>query len=320
MKKGLNILGVFLSFLVIIVLLGLEFLLGLKVPVNKTMEVESLSEIMEKIDIERIFRDENGKEKPMGTRIYNYFDKIGLAREEVDKVVKDKRFKVIIGNYLGTMFMHRVDKTEVIYPTQSALVDFIHQNYNSFQHVTDFPKDYKQEKIEEIVSDNYGNVKKELDELSKDIKFDEIKELATIEEILSTKTILVVGGIVLCIVLLIIFRHSFYKWLKWASFPTIINGVIFVCIGLLGTSFLKDRIDYGQYDFILEPIISKIAENITIFGAIALGVGILMVIIHHFIKKFDRKKPTVEIPSEPVEEETPEVPEEPEGEENEEVE
>ena len=59
MKKKI---AMILSVLVIIVFFALELLLGVERPVNKTMEVENLSEVMEKINIERLFRDENGKE------------------------------------------------------------------------------------------------------------------------------------------------------------------------------------------------------------------------------------------------------------------
>jgi len=308
MKKSLNVIGIILSIFVVIALFFIQILLGVKLPTTRTMEVENLSVIMEEIDIERIFRDENGKEKPMGTRIYHYFDDIGLGREDVDKVVKDKSFKKIIGSYLGTMFMHGIDGTEVIYPTKPELVNFIHKNYNSFQHVTDFPEDYDQEEIERIVSENYSNVKYELDELSKDIKFDEFKEIETVQKILSTKTILLVGGIILCIVLLIVFRHSFYKWLKWVSYPTIISGVIFILAGIIVDKVIASRLNYGQYQFILELIVKNIAKNVAIYGALSLAIGIIFIIIHSVIKK--NVKPKKILVDEPEFEEEKEVEEE----------
>ena len=293
MKKFLNFIGILLSLVVIIALLALELWLGIKVPIKKTMEVDNLSEIMEKIDIERIFRDEKGNEKAMGTRIYHYFDDIGLSREEVDKVVKDKRFKRIIGNYLGTMFMHKLDKTEVIYPSKAELVDFIHKNYNSFKYVTDFPEDYDQKEIERIVSDNYGNVKYELDELSKDIKFDEIKGFDTVEQIFSIKTIYIIGGIILCVILLVVLRHSFYRWLKWVSVPTFISGAIFIIAGLLCNTLILSRINYGEYSVLVEPVVNSVFNNIIIYGVISIGVGIVMAIIYYVINKIVSKKPKV---------------------------
>ena len=304
MKKGLNALGVLLSIIVIIALLGLELMLGVKLPTKKTMEIENLSSIMEEIDIERIFRDEKGNEKPAGTRIYHYFSDIGLPREDVDEVVKDKSFKKIIGNYLATMFMNGIDGTEVIYPRKSELVSFIHRNYNAFQKVTEFPKDYKQEKIEEIVNDNYGNVKYELEELAKDINFNDIKEVEIVTKILSTSTILLIGGVILCIVLLVIFRHSFYKWLKWASIPTIISGLICLGVGLIGKSLIIPRVNLGKYEFFLKLIAENIIKNVAIYGALLLGLGLVLIIIHAVIKKTVSKKVkiTIEGKEEPVEE------------------
>ena len=206
MKKGSNIVGILLSIVVIIAFFVLELMLGVERPVNKTMRVENLSMLMEKINIERIFRDEKGVLKPQGKRIYEYFDKIGLPRDDVDEVVKDKAFKKIIGNYLGTMFVHGVTGTEVVYPTKAELVNFIHKNYDRFQKVTDFPEEYDQEEITRIVNENYKNVKYELDELSKDINWDKIGNVSLIKKIMGTKEILIIGGLVLCIALLIVFR------------------------------------------------------------------------------------------------------------------
>ena len=304
MKKTLNVFGVLLSVVVIIALFGLELLLGVKLPTKKTMEVENLSSIMEEIDIEKIFRDEKGNEKPAGTRIYNYFKNIGLPREDVDEVVKDKRFKKIIGNFLATMFMNGIDGTEVVYPSKSELVNFIHNNYNAFQKVTGFEKDYKQEKIEEIVSNNYSNVKYELDELSKDINFDDIVGVDLVTKILSTSTILLIGGVVLCVVLLIIFRHSFYKWLKWASIPTIASGIVCLVVGLLGGYLIIPRIDFGKYEFFLKLIAENIIKNVAIYGALLFGIGLVLLIIHAVIKKTLFKK-EVHHDSEVIEEPEP---------------
>ena len=291
MKKKI---AMILSVLVIIVFFALELLLGVERPVNKTMEVENLSTIMEKIDIEKIFRDEKGKEKPQGTRIYRYFDKIGLPRDDVDEVVKDKAFKRIIGNYLGSMFMNSVTGTKVIYPSKGELVSFIHKNYNRFKNVTEFPKDYREDKITEIVNNNYSNVRYELDELSKDIKWDKIGNVSLIKKIMTTKTILIIGGLVLCIALLMILRHSMYIWLKWVSIPTIINGLIILTGGLVGKGLLKLFGDFSNYDYILNPIVDDILKNMRVFGIIEIVVGIVAIIIYAVIAKTTKKPKEVE--------------------------
>ncbi len=285
MKKGLNTLCIFLSVIVIIAFFALEFLLGIERPVNKTMEVENLSEIMEEIDIERLFRDENGKETAMGTRIYHYLDDIGLTRVQVDSVVKDKSFKKIIGNYLGSMFMNGVTGTEVIYPKKSELVNFIHRNYKHFQNVSKFPKDYKQSEIEKIVDENYGNVKYELNELAKDIKFDQIEHIDLIKTIMSTKTILIIGGLILCVVLLIALRKSFHRWLKWISIPTIINGAILIVGGFIGKGIINIFANFNKYEFVLNPIIEDILKNMRLFGILEIILGILALIIYVVIDK-----------------------------------
>ncbi len=304
MKKSSNVIGIILSILVVIVFFGLEFLLGIERPINKTMEVENLAILMEDIDIERIFRDEKGKEKPQGTRIYNYFAKIGLPREDVDDVVKDKAFKRIIGKYLGSMFVHGVAGTEVVYPTKGEIVNFIHTNYARFKKVTEFPEDYDQEEITRIVNENYKNVKYELDELSKDIKWDKISNVDLLKQIMTTKTILLIGGLVLCIVLLILFRKSLYIWLKWVGIPTIINGLILLTGGFIGKEIIKLFADFSNYDFILNPIVNDILKNMRIFGIIEIVLGIIALVVYFVISKNSKSKK--EEPKENKKEETKE--------------
>ena len=306
MKKSKNVIGIILSILVIIIFFVLELFLGVERPINKTMKVENLSIIMEDIDIERIFRDENGKETAQGTRIYHYFDDIGLPRDDVDEVVKDKTFKKIIGNYLGSMFVSGVTGTEVVYPTKSEIVSFIHKNYSRFKKVTDFPEEYDQEEITRIVNENYKNVKYELDELSKDIKWDKIKNVDLIKTIMTTKTILIIGGLILCIVLLIIFRKSFYIWLKWVSVPTILNGIILFVGGLVGKGIIKALADFTKYDTVLNPIVDTILKNMRIFGIVEIVVGIIALVAYVIIDKAKKPVQKEKTKKEEVKEETEE--------------
>ena len=284
MKKGLNTLGIVLSTIVVLFIFGLEILLGFQRPINKTMKVENLSEIMEEIDIERLFRDENGKETKMGTRIYGYFDKIGLTKDEVDSVVKDKSFKKIIGNYLGSMFMNGISGTEIIYPKKSELVSFIHNNYKRFQNVSGFPKDYKQAEIEKIVNDNYNNVRYELEELSKDIKFDKISHINILKKIVTSKTILIIGGLIFCTILLMIFRKSFYLWLKWISFPTLLSGLLLTIGSFIGNKIINIFVDFSKYDFLLQPIINDVLKNMRLFGICEIVLSLICFTIYIVIK------------------------------------
>ena len=295
MKKGRNIVGIILSILVIIVFFVLEFWLGIERPINKTMEVENLSVIMEDIDIERIFRDENGKEKAQGTRIYNYFKDIGLPREDVDEVVKDKAFKRIIGNYLGSMFINKTMGTGVVYPSKSSIVSFIHKNYDRFMKVTDFPEEYDQEEITRIVNENYKHVKDELDELAKDIKWDKLKNVDLIKTIMTTKTILIIGGLVLCVVLLIIFRKSLYIWLKWVSIPTIINGLILLIGSFIGKGIVNLFADFGSFDYLLDPLVDAILKNMRLFAIIEIALGIVSLITYMALNKVASKPKDKEI-------------------------
>lgn len=283
MKRSFNVIGIIVSVIAVIVMTVCLMILGFQRPIVKTLEKENLTEVMEKIDIERIFRDEKGNTTKMGYRIYGYFDKIGLSNEEVDMVVKDKKFKVIIGNYLSTMFLNGITGVEVIYPTRGELVSFIHNNYTRFQHVTGFPKDYKEAKITEIVNNNYSNVKKELDELAKDIKFDQIKNIDLLKKVMSINSWLLIGIIIACAVILLLFRKLF-KSLRLASISGFINGIFFLFLGLFGSNLMSSFIDLKDYKSLLEPIIENISKNMLIYGILLIALSIIALVVSFFIK------------------------------------
>lgn len=283
MKKSFNIIGVIVSIIAVTIMTICLCILGFQKPVVKTFEKENLTEVMEKIDIERIFRDEKGNTTAMGKRIYAYFDNIGLTKEEVDMVVKDKKFKVIIGNYLGTMFLNGITGVEVIYPTKGELVSFIHNNYSRFQNVTKFPKDYKEEKITEIVSDNYSNVKKELDELAKDIKFDQIKHIDLIKKVMGINSWILIIAIIVSFAVLFLFRKVF-KSLRLASIAGFINGILFTLIGLFGSKALGSFFVLKNYETIIEPILQNISKNMLIYGILLLVLSFIMILVSFFIK------------------------------------
>ncbi len=298
MQKVLKVIGVITAAIAMVVLTICLLALGVKKPVEKTFEKESMTEIMEKIDIWKLmYKDgkKGGSPTALGTRVYNYFDNIGLTKEDVDNVVQDKAFKSIIGNYLGTMFMNGITGVEVIYPTKGELVNFLHTNYSRFQNVTGFPKDYREDKITEIVDNNYSNVKKELNEIAKEIKFDQVKHVDLIKKVFSINSWILIGIVIVCLIALILIA-SITRGLRLAGIAGLIAGVIFTIIGLLGSKVIGSFVDFKDYQSVVEPVINSIAKNMLIYGIILLALSVVAIAISFFIKP----KTKVEVKEEKV--------------------
>ncbi len=113
-------------------------------------------------------------------------------------------------------------------------------------------------------------------------------EASEIVSILSSKNtnLILIACIVGCIILLLLFRWSFRKWLKWFYIPTLFVALLFVSLGLFGKSIietiLSDVQDYGQ---ILLPFVKSLTTNFMIYGIVLLALGIVAVIVDIIIKK-----------------------------------
>lgn len=169
MKKVLNILGIFCSFFIAILLFILEIALGVNLALKNFLSLDSISDGITNINFETILVDENNNETEIGKSFYQSFEKTGLKKEDINEVLKSKELKEILGEYFGSVLLKQVDsETEIVYPTKEQLISFVENNY-------DFVKDafkleeQDSEKIEELIDKNYPEIKKELEAFANEI-------------------------------------------------------------------------------------------------------------------------------------------------------
>lgn len=101
--------------------------------------------------------------------------------------------------------------------------------------------------------------------------------------------------IVITILLLILFRFSFYKALHWMGIGSIISSCLFLVIKISSNSIpdiLKDDFE-DLYDFYY-IISDNISNKFLIMGILLLGIGILFIILSRVLRNSKKLNKEVE--------------------------
>ena len=287
MKKLKNFLGIIGSFVVSIILFVLLIVLGANIAAKNFLKMSSFSNIVQKMDFQVIFVDENNKETQTGKRIYDYFSNMGISRKEVNTIIKNEKFKNLFGNYFGSILLKKIQKdTEIVYPTKEELYDFVNDNYTFFENVLKVEENDKNG-IKTIIYREYDYVHHELEKISKEIIEESIDNEYLNFLLKPILTISLIGGIVVCIILLMIFRRSFYKWLLWFYVPTMTVALTFLSISFFANKIILSILteNIREYKGLISPFLRNLSDSLLAYGIVLFILSIIAFIIHLFLKK-----------------------------------
>lgn len=287
MKKLKNFLGIIGSFVVSIILFVLLIVLGANIAAKNFLKISSFSNIVQKMDFQVIFVDENNKETQTGKRIYDYFSNMGISRKEVNTIIKNEKFKNLFGNYFGSILLKKIQKdTEIVYPTKEELYDFVNDNYTFFENVLKVEENDKNG-IKTIIYREYDYVHHELEKISKEIIEESIDNEYLNFLLKPILTISLIGGIVVCIILLMIFRRSFYKWLLWFYVPTMTVALTFLSISFFANKIILSILteNIREYKGLISPFLRNLSDSLLAYGIVLFILSIIAFIIHLFLKK-----------------------------------
>lgn len=287
MKKLKNFLGIIGSFVVSIILFVLLIVLGANIAAKNFLKISSFSNIVQKMDFQVIFVDENNKETQTGKRIYDYFSNMGISRKEVNTIIKNEKFKNLFGNYFGSILLKKIQKdTEIVYPTKEELYDFVNDNYTFFENVLKVEENDKNG-IKTIIYREYDYVHHELEKISKEIIEESIDNEYLNFLLKPILTISLIGGIVVCIILLMIFRRSFYKWLLWFYVPTMTVALTFLFISFFANKIILSILteNIREYKGLISPFLSNLSDSLLIYGIVLFILSVIAFVVHLFFKK-----------------------------------
>jgi len=287
MKKILNAISIVGSTFVSFLLFVLIITLGIDVSAKKFLNTTTFSKAVQEMEFQVLFLDEENKETATGKRVYDYFENMGITRGEVNKIIKNNKFKELFGNYFGSILLKNLDKdTKIIYPTKEELYVFVDDNYEFFKKVLKV-KENDKDAIKKIIYKEYDYVSSELEEIARELTKEPVKS-KYIDIILNPiLTWGVIGGITISIILLIILRKSLYKWLMWFYMPAMTAALTLGFISLFANKLIGLIVaeSIREYSDLISPLLKNFSVPLLIYSIVLFVLSIIAFIIHFIFKE-----------------------------------
>lgn len=274
MKK---IIKVFLSFVIVLLMLFLTISFNL----NKVIVDGVIKEIIITKVIPKKVNNPNVSEDIINTLPLPDYLK---DSEDINKLLEDERVQEIINKYIDITLDNLTSEEIKNIDIESDIINYINENKELIKEITG--KEVTPEMIEDtkkVIEESNLNeaIEDTIESTKESISTEEKIVLKGYKEIISTKTrIIVIGLIALCLLLIAIIDKSFYKWIKTGSICTIISGILVLLMG-----------------FILKLIVTSILPlpsfNVSYLynsGLIQLIIGIVILIIYIVLNKVLVKK------------------------------
>ena len=274
MKK---IIKVFLSFIIVLLMLFLTISFNL----NKVIVDGVIKEIIiTKISAKKVNNPNISEEVINTLPLPDYLKN----SEDINKLLEDQRVQEIINKYIDITLDNLTSEEIKNIDIESDIINYINENKELIKEITG--KEVTPEMIEDtkkVIEESNLNeaIEDTIESTKESISTEEKIVLKGYKEIISTKTrIIVIGLIALCLLLIAIIEKSFYKWIKTGSICTIISGILVLLMG-----------------FILKLIVTSILPlpsfNVSYLynsGLIQLIIGIVILIIYIVLNKVLVKK------------------------------
>lgn len=274
MKK---IIKVFLSFVIVLLMLFLTISFNL----NKVIVDGVIKEIIITKVIPKKVNNPNVSEDIINTLPLPDYLK---DSEDINKLLEDERVQEIINKYIDITLDNLTSEEIKNIDIESDIINYINENKELIKEITG--KEVTPEMIEDtkkvIEESNLNEAIEETIESTKEsISTEEKIVLKGYKEIISTKTrIIVIGLIALCLLLIAIIDKSFYKWIKTGSICTIISGILVLLMGFILKLIVTSILPLPSFN------VSYLYKS----GLIQLIIGIVILIIYIVLNKVLVKK------------------------------
>ena len=274
MKK---IIKVFLSFIIVLLMLFLTISFNL----NKVIVDGVIKEIIITKVIPKKVNNPNISEEVINTLPLPDYLK---NSEDINKLLEDQRVQEIINKYIDITLDNLTSEEIKNIDIESDIINYINENKELIKEITG--KEVTPEMIEDtkkVIEESNLNeaVEDTIESTKKSISTEEKIVLKGYKEIISTKTrIIVIGLIALCLLLIAIIDKSFYKWIKTGSICTIISGILVLLMGFILKLIVTSILPLPSFN------VSYLYKS----GLIQLIIGIVILIIYIVLNKVLVKK------------------------------
>ena len=274
MKK---IIKVFLSFVIVLLMLFLTISFNL----NKVIVDGVIKEIIITKVIPKKVNNPNISEEVINTLPLPDYLK---NSEDINKLLEDQRVQEIINKYIDITLDNLTSEEIKNIDIESDIINYINENKELIKEITG--KEVTPEMIEDtkkVIEESNLNeaIEDTIESTKESISTEEKIVLKGYKEIISTKTrIIVIGLIALCLLLIAIIDKSFYKWIKTGSICTIISGILVLLMGFILKLIVTSILPLPSFN------VSYLYKS----GLIQLIIGIVILLIYIVLNKVLVKK------------------------------
>ena len=274
MKK---IIKVFLSFVIVLLILFLTISFNL----NKVIVDGVIKEIIITKVIPKKVNNPNISEDIINTLPLPDYLK---NSEDINKLLEEQRVQEIINKYIDITLDNLTSEEIKNIDIESDIINYINENKELIKEITG--KEVTPEMIEDtkkVIEESNLNeaIEDTIESTKESISTEEKIVLKGYKEIISTKTrIIVIGLIALCLLLIAIIDKSFYKWIKTGSICTIISGILVLLMGFILKLIVTSILPLPSFN------VSYLYKS----GLIQLIIGIVILIIYIVLNKVLVKK------------------------------
>lgn len=264
---------------------------------EKFLNKDKVEELINKIDIITILKDELGNEVDEILLIENELKDIGVATEGINAFIDSPDVKNFSTNVVSGVFDKIINNNlDNYYIQDSDVSNLIENNIDKLQTNSSLTQSQILEKLNTRVPNLVSNINKLIDKLCEKLETSELlvkyqeyvnMSINVLDIVYSGITyFLIIFTLITFIALLIFIRRDIYKSLKWISISFVIPGLlIFILSYFLINKFIIDNI-------LINNIIKIIVSGLNGYSFIYISIGAIIVIINiiiYFIKKYRNK-------------------------------
>lgn len=284
MKKVLNVFGVFGSIILTIVLTVVMFLYVLLINVKVLIGEKGFANTFKRVNVETILK--TADEGEVWNGIKEISKELNLSDEQLIEILDSKNIKEQLGDFFGEVLSSSLNDKDV-YLTKERLTNFLTDIIDEYSKVSGVPtNDIERELILSTISDemildineslNTLNIKSAVD-----TEF--LPVINVVDKLIYANYSLIILGIIIAIISLIaLFGFSYYKWISYANTALVINGILFLMVGLFLYLVPLQNLE------VIVPFKMLVVQNLIITVAILFGSAITFAILKNFLNKTDK--------------------------------
>ena len=278
----------FFSLLVSILIYILTILLLLVLSVRCIFSFHTINRLIQNIEVKEILLDIDENDDIMHS-IYESSKAINISKESVDSLLNSYTIKYLVSEYIYGEIYFLTSGSEERIITDIKLNDYININIDKIlkEGKIDYSSEEKQSLVN-LVKDNSKGILDSLPGAKTIINNIDESSLYYIRLAFSSYLIFILGAsLLITIILLMLFRWSPYKWMKWFGISIMCSSLICVAVGLLPmfdfTSLIPGLPLY--LNNLIESSKIIVSSNFIYVGVACFIVGILLLTIGLFISK-----------------------------------